>query len=63
MPPHKSKLFKLIDTPYITNLKLAIDRALNRPVTVHNKQRYLVNVTIEFFKFDARIGILYYFNF
>lgn len=42
MQPHKSKLFKLLETPYLSNLKLALDLSLNRPVTVHNKQRYLV---------------------
>ncbi|XP_077286131.1 transmembrane protein 94-like protein l(2)k05819 isoform X3 [Arctopsyche grandis] len=42
MQPHKSKLFKLLETPYISNVKLALDLSLNRPVTVHNKQRYLI---------------------
>lgn len=30
----------LLDTPYITNLRTLLAEALNRPVTVFNKQRH-----------------------
>ncbi|XP_014604302.1 PREDICTED: uncharacterized protein KIAA0195 isoform X1 [Polistes canadensis] len=42
--PLKNKLYELQETPYLTNLRMALDQALNRPVTYHNRKRYLVMV-------------------
>ncbi|KAK2583635.1 hypothetical protein KPH14_009573 [Odynerus spinipes] len=42
--PLKNKLYKLQETPYLTNLRMALDQALDRPVTYHNRKRYLVMV-------------------
>lgn len=37
----KNKIYKLLKTPYLTNLQLALDQSLDRPVTYHNRCRYL----------------------
>ncbi|XP_012271899.1 transmembrane protein 94 isoform X2 [Orussus abietinus] len=42
--PLKNKLYKLQETPYLANLRLALDQALDRPITYHNKERHLVMV-------------------
>ncbi|XP_047352774.1 transmembrane protein 94 isoform X3 [Vespa velutina] len=42
--PLKNKLYKLQETPYLTNLRMALDQALDRPVTYHNRKRFLVMV-------------------
>ncbi|CAK1595846.1 unnamed protein product [Parnassius mnemosyne] len=45
-PPHQNKAHKMLETPYLKNLKLALEQATNRPVTVFEKQRYLCTVKI-----------------
>ncbi|XP_012258439.1 transmembrane protein 94 isoform X3 [Athalia rosae] len=42
--PLKNKIYKLQETPYLANLKLALDQALDRPVTYHNRERHLVMI-------------------
>lgn len=42
--PLENKIYKLQETPYLTNLKMALDQALNRPVTYHNRKRHLVMI-------------------
>ncbi|KPJ08304.1 hypothetical protein RR48_13043 [Papilio machaon] len=44
--PHQNKAYKMLETPYLKNLKLALDQATSRPVTVFEKQRYLCTVKI-----------------
>ncbi|CAH2037908.1 unnamed protein product, partial [Iphiclides podalirius] len=44
--PHQNKAYKMLETPYLKNLKLALEQATNRPVTVFEKQRYLCTVKI-----------------
>ncbi|GBP77242.1 Transmembrane protein 94 [Eumeta japonica] len=39
--PHQNKAYKMCETPYLKNLKIALDQATNRPVTIFEKQRYL----------------------
>ncbi|XP_066585135.1 endoplasmic reticulum magnesium-transporting P-type ATPase isoform X2 [Prorops nasuta] len=42
--PLKNKIYKLQETPYLTNLRIALDQALDRPVTYHNRKRHLVMI-------------------
>lgn len=42
--PLKNKTYKLMETPYLMNLKIALDQALSRPVTHHNRERHLVMI-------------------
>ncbi|XP_061377104.1 transmembrane protein 94 isoform X2 [Danaus plexippus] len=44
--PHPNKEYRMCETPYLKNLRLALDEATNRPVTVYEKQRYLCTVKI-----------------
>lgn len=39
-----SKRYKLLETPYINNLKTALEQALDRPITQQNQQRHLLMV-------------------
>ncbi|XP_063995307.1 transmembrane protein 94 isoform X2 [Diachasmimorpha longicaudata] len=42
--PLKNKIYKLQETPYLTNLQMALDQALDRSVTYHNRERHLVMI-------------------
>lgn len=42
--PLDNKRFKLIETPYLSSLKMALEQALDKPVTHSNQQRYLLMV-------------------
>lgn len=42
--PLENKKYRLIETPYLTNLKMALEQALDKPVTHTNQQRYLLMV-------------------
>lgn len=43
--PLKNKLYILKETPYLHNLRIALDKALNRPVSQFEKERhFLFNV-------------------
>lgn len=42
--PLKNKIYKLQETPYLMNLRMALDQALNRPVTYHNRKRHLLMI-------------------
>ncbi|XP_050561045.1 transmembrane protein 94 isoform X1 [Spodoptera frugiperda] len=44
--PHRNKAYRMCETPYLKNLKLALEQATVRPVTVFEKQRYLCTVKI-----------------
>ncbi|XP_059477239.1 transmembrane protein 94 isoform X2 [Neocloeon triangulifer] len=44
--PLQSKRYILQETPYLTNLKLALDSALTRPDSYHNKLKHLLMSTI-----------------
>ncbi|CAH0398033.1 unnamed protein product [Chilo suppressalis] len=44
--PHQNKAYRMCETPYLKNLKLALEQATSRPVTVFEKQRYLCTVKI-----------------
>nr|QFR37578.1 lethal [Phigalia pilosaria] len=44
--PHQNKAYRMCETPYLNNLKLALQQATARPVTVFEKQRYLCTVKI-----------------
>jgi hypothetical protein len=48
--PLLSKRYVLQETPYLANLRLALDSALQRPVSYHNKlKNLLMNTTSEKF--------------
>lgn len=40
--PLENKKYRLIETPYLTNLKMALEQALDKPITHTNQQRYLL---------------------
>ncbi|XP_042882289.1 transmembrane protein 94-like isoform X5 [Penaeus japonicus] len=40
--PLKPQPHLVLETPYITNLKIVLAEGLNRPITVFNKQRFLI---------------------
>lgn len=42
--PLRNKIYKLQETPYLMNLRMALDQALNRPVTYHNRKRHLLMI-------------------
>ncbi|XP_070172573.1 transmembrane protein 94 isoform X4 [Polyergus mexicanus] len=42
--PLKNKIYKLQETPYLVNLRMALDQALHRPVTYHNRKRHLLMI-------------------
>ncbi|CAH2241313.1 jg20482 [Pararge aegeria aegeria] len=44
--PHPNKTYRMCETPYLKNLRLALNQATARPVTVFEKQRYLCTVKI-----------------
>ncbi|XP_045449004.1 transmembrane protein 94 [Melitaea cinxia] len=44
--PHPNKEYIMCETPFLKNLKLALEQATTRPVTVFEKQRYLCTVKI-----------------
>ncbi|XP_053607404.1 transmembrane protein 94 isoform X2 [Plodia interpunctella] len=44
--PHQNRAYRMCETPYLKNLKLALEQATARPVTIFEKQRYLCTVKI-----------------
>lgn len=44
--PLQSRKYRLLETPYLNNLHVALEQALERPVTQHNQQRHLVMIKI-----------------
>ncbi|XP_066253701.1 transmembrane protein 94 isoform X1 [Euwallacea similis] len=44
--PLEAKKYRLLETPYLYNLKLSLEEALDRPITQHNQQRHFVMVRV-----------------
>ncbi|XP_030748034.1 transmembrane protein 94 isoform X2 [Sitophilus oryzae] len=44
--PLEAKKYRLLETPYLYNLKISLEEALDRPVTQHNQQRHFVMVKV-----------------
>jgi len=42
--PLKNKIYKLQETPCLMNLRMALDQALDRPVTYYNRKRHLLMI-------------------
>lgn len=42
--PLESRKYKLLETPYTSNLRLAIEQALDKPITQQNRQRHLLMI-------------------
>lgn len=42
--PLNNKKYRLLETPYLNNLRIALEQALDRPVTVQNQLRHFVMV-------------------
>ncbi|XP_076235188.1 transmembrane protein 94-like protein l(2)k05819 isoform X2 [Calliopsis andreniformis] len=42
--PLRNKIYKLQETPYLMNIRMALDQALDRPVTYHNRKRHLLMI-------------------
>ncbi|XP_058796297.1 transmembrane protein 94 isoform X3 [Phymastichus coffea] len=61
--PLTNKIYKLQETPYLTNVRLALDQALDRPVTYHNRERHLVMICcIEQIIYPALLLLIILFN-
>ncbi|XP_050510004.1 transmembrane protein 94 isoform X2 [Diabrotica virgifera virgifera] len=44
--PLEPKKYRLLETPYLNNLKIFLEQALDRPVSQLNQQRHLVTINI-----------------
>ncbi|KAF5269581.1 hypothetical protein FQR65_LT05919 [Abscondita terminalis] len=44
--PLENKKYRLLETPYLNNLKITLDQALDRPITVQNQQRHFIMIKI-----------------
>ncbi|KAK4874485.1 hypothetical protein RN001_013845 [Aquatica leii] len=44
--PLENKKYRLLETPYLNNLRIALEQALDRPVTVQNQQRHFIMIKI-----------------
>lgn len=44
--PLQNKKYRLLETPFLNNLHVALEQSLSRPVTQHNQQRYCVMVRV-----------------
>ncbi|KAL1497616.1 hypothetical protein ABEB36_008545 [Hypothenemus hampei] len=44
--PLEAKRYRMLETPYLYNLKLSLEEALDRPVTQHNQHRHFVMVRV-----------------
>lgn len=42
--PLECKRYRLLETPFVNNLKIALEQALDRPITQQNQQRHLLMV-------------------
>ncbi|OXU20778.1 hypothetical protein TSAR_005268 [Trichomalopsis sarcophagae] len=61
--PLRNKIYKLQETPYLSNLRMALDMALDRPVTCHNRERHLVMICcIEQLVYPILLILLLMFN-
>ncbi|XP_045610382.1 transmembrane protein 94 isoform X1 [Procambarus clarkii] len=61
--PLKATPYIVLETPYITNLKILLTEALNRPVTVFNKQRfYLFSWAMESVILPLVLGLILVIN-
>lgn len=46
--PLEPKKYRLLETPYLNNLRIFLEQALDRPISRHNQQRHLIMIkTIE----------------
>ncbi|XP_049868752.1 transmembrane protein 94 isoform X2 [Pectinophora gossypiella] len=44
--PHENRAYRMCETPYLKNLKVALEQATTRPLTVFERSRYLCTVKI-----------------
>ncbi|KAJ3644745.1 hypothetical protein Zmor_022452 [Zophobas morio] len=44
--PLENKKYRLLETPYLNNLRIYLEQALDRPITLLNQQRHLVMIKI-----------------
>lgn len=44
--PQQNRRYRLLETPFLNNLHIALEHSLNRPVTQFNQQRHFVVVRI-----------------
>lgn len=44
--PVENKKYKLLETPYLNNLRIYLEQSLDRPCTLLNKQRHLIMIKI-----------------
>lgn len=42
--PLNNKIYMLQETPYLENLRLALELSLERPITYHNRERHLLMI-------------------
>ncbi|KAJ8664808.1 hypothetical protein QAD02_006470 [Eretmocerus hayati] len=62
--PLRNCLYRLQETPYLTNLRMAFDEGLNRPVTCYNRERHLaMRYCVEQFIYPVLLIFLLIVNF
>ncbi|CAH0563701.1 unnamed protein product [Brassicogethes aeneus] len=44
--PLENKKYRLLETPYLNNLRVFLEQALDRPITQHNQHRHMVMIKI-----------------
>lgn len=60
--PLKNVRYRLLETPYLNNLHIALEQALDRPVTQHNQQRQVMVKIMERFVLPIMLLIVYLVN-
>ncbi|XP_025836465.1 transmembrane protein 94 isoform X2 [Agrilus planipennis] len=62
--PLQNKKYRLLETPYLHNLRIALEQSLDRPITQYNQQRHLLMIKIgEQFIVPSVLVIIYVINF
>ncbi|XP_065164487.1 transmembrane protein 94 isoform X2 [Atheta coriaria] len=44
--PLENRKYRLLETPYLDNLKVALEQGVDRPITPNNKQRHLLMIKV-----------------
>ncbi|XP_031353618.1 transmembrane protein 94 isoform X2 [Photinus pyralis] len=44
--PLENRQYRLLETPYLNNLKITLEQSLDRPITIQNQQRHFITIRI-----------------
>lgn len=44
--PQQNKRYRLLETPFLNNLHVALEQALSRPITQYSQQKYFVMIRV-----------------